>query len=66
MKYNIKIGLQEKGFADIYWIELDQYKDRCQVFVNAVMNHHLPQNAGISCLASNRLTSQERLCSMEK
>jgi hypothetical protein len=52
--YNIKMGLQEMGFGDTYWIELAQDKDRCIGLVNAVMNHLFPQNAGISCLASNR------------
>jgi len=35
------------------------------VLMNAVMNFQVPQNAGISCLAENRLASEEGLCSRE-
>jgi hypothetical protein len=48
MEYNIKMDLQEMEFGDIYWNELAQDKDRWQGLVNAVLNHHFPQNAGIS------------------
>jgi len=39
---NIKIDLQEVGCEDLDWIELLQDRDRCWVFVNAVMNLGVP------------------------
>jgi hypothetical protein len=35
---NIKMGLQKVGCGVMDWIKLAQDRDRCQAFVNAVMN----------------------------
>jgi len=40
-------------------------RDMWQYLVNAIMNLRFPQNAGISCLDANRLTSQGGLCFKE-
>jgi hypothetical protein len=55
---------EEVGCWDKDWIELAQGRDRWWALVNAVMNFRVSLNAGISCLAKNRLASQG-LCSME-
>jgi len=39
---NIKIDLQEVGCRLMDWIQLDQYRDRWWVLVNAVMNFRVP------------------------
>jgi hypothetical protein len=58
----IKMNIQEVG---IDWIELAQYRNRCQALVNAVMSFWVPKMREISWLAKNRLASQERLCCLE-
>jgi len=39
---NIKIDLQEVGFALMDWIDLAQYRDRWRALVSAVMNIRVP------------------------
>jgi len=39
---NIKMDLQEVGCGCMDWIKLDRDRDRCQTFVNAVMNLQVP------------------------
>ena len=43
---NIKMNLQEVGCARTDWIQLAQDRDKCQAFVNVVMNLWVPYNAG--------------------
>ena len=47
------------------WIDLAQDSDRWRTLVNAVMNLGVHKMLGISCLAENRLASQEGLCCTE-
>jgi len=42
---NVDIDPQEVGWG-LVWIDLAQDRDRCGAFANAVMNLHIPQNAG--------------------
>jgi len=53
---NIKMDFQEVGWECTDWFALAQDRDRCQVFVNAVMNLGVPANAG------NFLASQGHVC----
>ena len=41
-KDNIKLDLQEVGCASMDWIELAQDRDKCQAFMNVVMNLWVP------------------------
>jgi hypothetical protein len=41
-KDNIKVDLQEVGFASMDWIELAQDRDRWWALVNMVMNIRVP------------------------
>jgi len=43
---NIKMDFQEMGWECMDWFALAQDRDRCQVFVNAVINLGVPSNAG--------------------
>jgi hypothetical protein len=43
---NIKMDLREVGWDGRDWIDLAQDRDRWRVYVNAVMNLRVPQNAG--------------------
>jgi hypothetical protein len=43
---NTKTDLQEIGLRGMEWIDVAQDRDRQQTLVNAVMNLHVPQNAG--------------------
>jgi hypothetical protein len=43
---NIKMDLQEVGWAGRDWIDLAEERDRQWAFVNAVMKLLVPQNAG--------------------
>jgi hypothetical protein len=40
--YNVKIDLREVGCGSMDWIEVAQDRNRCLVFVNAVMNFRVP------------------------
>jgi len=62
---NIKMDLQDVGCSCMDWIELAQHRDRWRALVTAVMNLRFHKMRGISWLATNRLASQEGLCSME-
>jgi hypothetical protein len=39
---NIKIDIQEVGWAGIDWIDRVQDRDRWQILVNVVVNHWVP------------------------
>jgi hypothetical protein len=39
---NIKMNLREKGFGDVDWIHLAQYRDRRWALENTVMNLRVP------------------------
>jgi hypothetical protein len=39
---NIKMGLQEVGWADMNWIDLAQDRDSWRALIIAVMNHRVP------------------------
>jgi len=39
---NIKTDLQEVGWGDLDWIDLDEDRNRRQALVNAVMNFRVP------------------------
>jgi hypothetical protein len=39
---NIKMDLQEVGWAGMDWIDMAQDRDRCRALVNAVMNLQVP------------------------
>jgi len=39
---NIKMDLQEAGWGDIGWIDLDQDRDGWRAFVKVVMNFRVP------------------------
>jgi hypothetical protein len=43
---NIRIDLVEVGWADVDWIGLAQDRDRWRALVNAVLNLHVPGDAG--------------------
>jgi hypothetical protein len=43
---NIKINHQELGCEVMDWTELAKDRDRCRVFVNAIMKLRVPCNAG--------------------
>jgi hypothetical protein len=60
---DIKMDLQEDGWGD--WIYLARDMDRWWVLVNRVMNFRNHKMQGISRLAEDLLSSQERLCSMK-
>jgi len=62
---NIKTDLQEVGRGGMDWIDLAEDRDRWRTIVNAAMTLRVPKMRGISCLAQDRLASQEGLCSME-
>jgi hypothetical protein len=65
LENNIRINFQEVGFGDMDWIGLAQDRDRWRAIVNVVMNLGFNKIRGISGIATNRLASQEGLCSME-
>jgi hypothetical protein len=41
-EYNVKMGLQEVGCGDMFWIELAWDRDWCRSLVNVVMNLWVP------------------------
>jgi hypothetical protein len=43
---NIKMDLREVGWCGVDWIYVAQDGDQWRAFVNAVMNHRVPQIAG--------------------
>jgi hypothetical protein len=43
---SIKMDLLDIGWGGVEWIGLAQDRDKWRVFVNAVMNLRVPQNAG--------------------
>jgi hypothetical protein len=45
---NINIDLRETGWEGVDWMHLTQDRDQCRAVVNTVMNHRVPQKAGIS------------------
>jgi hypothetical protein len=46
------------------WIDLAQLGDKWRDLMNAVKNLRVHTALGISCIAEERLASQEGLCSM--
>jgi len=60
---DIKIDLQEDGLGD--WIDLARDRDRWWVLVKKVMIFRNHKTRGISPLAEDLLSSQERPCSMK-
>jgi hypothetical protein len=60
---DIKIHPQEDGLGD--WIDLAWDRDRWWVLVKKVMIFRNHKMWGISRLAEDLLSSQERLCSMK-
>ena len=63
---NIKMDLQEVGCGGVDLIQLAQDRDRRWALVNVVMNLRVSKMLGITCLAANRLASQEGLCCVGK
>jgi exonuclease III len=43
---NIKMDVRGVGCGDMNWMDLAQDMNRWRALVNAVMNLHVPQNAG--------------------
>jgi hypothetical protein len=61
----IKMDLQEVGCGGTDWIKLAQERDRWRAFANVVVIFGFHKMRGVSCLAENRLVSQDGICSMD-